>query len=398
MKPGPKIVALIFPPNEQYGREVIEGVIEMLGRRTTWQVIDLPHQRAGRSPLPRGGLVLDGAITWCDAPVDSWLDDLSLQGVRIVNCGRGWIGHPRISNITVDRTASLHPLYEHFRSLGVKHLIAADYRLQDNPHARASKEGMVADAASYGMTGQVFDIGGVKHPSEFQRRIYQPEREEALLGLLRDLPPSCGMICGTDYIGALVCNVARLLGLRIPEDLAIACIGNNVVARIASPPLTSIAADGRRVGRVACHLLAKLLETGADGPGEIRLGRDIYLLHIRESTVGFSMQAEMERARRFIEDQAPSGISLGDLARVTGLSANTLVKNYRKTFGISPVDAIHACRIGEVKRLLRNTTLPVAEIATRCGFGSASGLYNYFARHTGIIPSAWRDGAENPPP
>lgn len=102
--------------------------------------------------------------------------------------------------------------------------------------------------------------------AESPRRIHKPEREGPLLHLLRNLPPSCGMLCATDYIGSLACNVARLLGPRVPQDLAIACIGNNVVSRISSPPLTGIVPDGRLVGRAACRLLVKLLAARARTP------------------------------------------------------------------------------------------------------------------------------------
>ena len=189
MNHHPKVVALIFPPSEQYSREVIDGILATMKGRKDWQMIDLPHQRAGHSPFPRGGLRLDGALVWSDALIDQWLDDLAATGVRIVNCGRGWLGHPRISNITVDRTGALQPLYEHFRSLGLKQVIVAGYRLQKNPASRTSMEGIVADAAAYGMTGRVFDIGGVKDPAESPRRIQEPDREKPLLELLRNLPP-----------------------------------------------------------------------------------------------------------------------------------------------------------------------------------------------------------------
>ena len=63
----------------------------------------------------------------------------------------------------------------------------------------------------------------------------------------------------------------------------------------------------------------------------------------------------MERARRFIEANAHTGISMKNLTRITGLSVNTLVSNYRKAFGVAPVEAIHARRLGEAMRLMRET-------------------------------------------
>ena len=61
---------------------------------------------------------------------------------------------------------------------------------------------------------------------------------------------------------------------------------NNLAARIASPPLTSITPDGRKIGPLACRILARLFGGEGSGPESIHLSGQNYILHIRENTVG----------------------------------------------------------------------------------------------------------------
>ena len=44
------------------------------------------------------------------------------------------------------------------------------------------------------------------------------------------------------------------------------------------------------------------------------------------------------------------------------------------------------------KRLLRETALPVEQIARRCGFASGQHLAGIFKRLTGLTAGGWREG------
>lgn len=47
-------------------------------------------------------------------------------------------------------------------------------------------------------------------------------------------------------------------------------------------------------------------------------------------------------------------------------------------------------RMTVAKELLMHSTLPLTEIALRCGFHSASHFSNRFRQLHGVAPSAWR--------
>ncbi|MDR1280073.1 MAG: AraC family transcriptional regulator, partial [Opitutaceae bacterium] len=68
--------------------------------------------------------------------------------------------------------------------------------------------------------------------------------------------------------------------------------------------------------------------------------------------------------------------SLEQLARQARLSRTGLLRVFRKATGQSPIDFLIGLRIGEAKRLLRQTALDMTDIAFETGFGDS----NYFAR------------------
>jgi len=57
---------------------------------------------------------------------------------------------------------------------------------------------------------------------------------------------------------------------------------------------------------------------------------------------------------------------------------------------MAPLRWLTAARIGEARRLLEATDLPVEVIAARCGLGTAANLRLHLARDAGTTPSAYR--------
>ena len=60
---------------------------------------------------------------------------------------------------------------------------------------------------------------------------------------------------------------------------------------------------------------------------------------------------------------------------------------------MTPHQHVLALRVREATQLLRETRLPVAEVASRCGFSSQSALTHALRRQLGETPRAVRLGA-----
>jgi AraC-like DNA-binding protein len=59
--------------------------------------------------------------------------------------------------------------------------------------------------------------------------------------------------------------------------------------------------------------------------------------------------------------------------------------------GMPPRDFLRARQLATAVRLLLSTPLPVAEIAVRCGFGTAATFYRWFRAVHGTTPAAFRE-------
>ena len=104
--------------------------------------------------------------------------------------------------------------------------------------------------------------------------------EQARKLLERDPHIDC-LFCATDAIALGAMQYCRETGLRIPEDLMIASVGDSKVGRSAYVPLTSAHLHYKTAGRDAAALLMELLNDPRAVPRSQMLG---YELVCREST------------------------------------------------------------------------------------------------------------------
>ncbi|MFG2635315.1 GlxA family transcriptional regulator [Streptomyces sp. NPDC048362] len=83
-------------------------------------------------------------------------------------------------------------------------------------------------------------------------------------------------------------------------------------------------------------------------------------------------------------------LTLTDLARHAGVSVRTLTRRFHAESGVSPLQWLLHQRIERAKELLETTTLPMDQVATACGLGTADSLRTHLTRRTGLTPSAYR--------
>ena len=383
---GKFTVALIMPPVPSYSRALMQGVIQQHSASRPWHLIDLPHLKVGRSPLPFQHDRLDGAIVWADRR-DTWIERLAEEGVKVVNCGSAWIGEAGVASVYVDRKKVSATLVDHIRELGLRQLVIVGHLINRRPDMHRFLEGIASHARLCGMEVVLWELEGRNNPEDAPRRVLEADREQKLRALLAKIPKPAAIFCENDHIGVMICRVARLSGIRIPEDLAVVGYGENLIAQYCDPPLTSMSPPGVKVGAAAAELLAKWMNGVAPRADVVIPEVEI---EVRESTLGRSGSAELERVRRFIQRNDDQGLSLPTLAAVAGVSTRTLIRKYTAAFGTDPLEEWRQLRLEKAKRLLEDPEVPVGEVANRCGFSSQANFYNYFLRHVGMSPTAYR--------
>lgn len=109
------------------------------------------------------------------------------------------------------------------------------------------------------------------------RGTYAPlEAANAARDLLsaRDRPTA--ILCGNDLVALGVLKAARELGLRVPEDVAVAGFDDFEFAAAVDPPLTTVRMPGYEMGRQAARSLVRAVDAGeaaesSSFPVEVRL-------------------------------------------------------------------------------------------------------------------------------
>jgi AraC-like DNA-binding protein len=82
-------------------------------------------------------------------------------------------------------------------------------------------------------------------------------------------------------------------------------------------------------------------------------------------------------------------LALAELTAIAGCSVAQLERLCKRIFRLTPRQMIHKARLEAASRLLSGT-LPVTEVALRCGYGDHSAFSRQFRALTGLSPSEYR--------
>ena len=101
---------------------------------------------------------------------------------------------------------------------------------------------------------------------------------------------------------------------------------------------------------------------------------------------------KLARVMDYINDNLDKTLSLQAIAKVVDISPSYFNALFRESTGKPPHKYIIDQRIEEAKRLLIQTSKPIAEIAYQTGFADQSHLTRLMRRHTGLTPNTIRSG------
>ncbi len=102
----------------------------------------------------------------------------------------------------------------------------------------------------------------------------------------------------------------------------------------------------------------------------------------------------MRLAKNFIDKNYNEQIFVYLLADVAGVSEVHFRNEFKKCFGVPPLEYIKTVRINNAKQLLASGYHTVSDVATMCGFDSISYFSYEFKRLTGKSPKEYMNGDE----
>jgi AraC-like DNA-binding protein len=116
---------------------------------------------------------------------------------------------------------------------------------------------------------------------------------------------------------------------------------------------------------------------------------------LRDGQAPAPLPRQDERARaaaHCIETRSGEALTLDDVAAAAGLSPFHLLRVFRQSIGVTPHQYLMRVRLMQALRLLRDSTLPVTDVAYDSGWADLSNFNRAFQREFGRSPRALRKG------
>ncbi|MEV6652543.1 AraC family transcriptional regulator [Streptomyces sp. NPDC051219] len=110
----------------------------------------------------------------------------------------------------------------------------------------------------------------------------------------------------------------------------------------------------------------------------------------RDSASSGLTSRQLTSARELMETRISEPLPVAELASATGLSASQFSRQFRASTGKSPHQFLLQLRLDHARRLLRTTTLPIADLAAHCGFSHQEHLTRVMRAKLGTTPAAFR--------
>lgn len=209
---------------------------------------------------------------------------------------------------------------------------------------------------------------------------------------LTALPKPIGIFAADDIRARQASDAAKLIGARIPEDIAILGVDNDqILCETTSPALSSVKMQMQAAGFRAAEILHAVMTGTQDASGKpeiILYGGDVIA---RQSTRYHNTRDPLvTKCRELLENNLRTQFSVSDLLPHLHVSRRTLETRFKAATGHTIHQDLLSLRVNHAKSLLKTNQLSQDQIAESCGFHDASHLNITFRRILGVKPSAFR--------
>jgi LacI family transcriptional regulator len=295
--------------------------------------------------------------------------DLSSRGITSID----------IDDEAVGRIAATHLLEHSFPNL-------AAFGYWNTPWAITRAVHFAQEVERHGRSATLFCTAAGQMPA-FDLET-NPTRDD-VKSFLCNLPKPVGIFAGCDsWAVALICQ-ARLLGFRVPEDIAVLGVDNDEpLCETCCPPLSSIVIPWSEMGRQAAEYVLQHI-AGHATPRFTRMA-PLGVVTRRSTDVYAVSDPMISSVLNLIHAHAGRPLSVADILRQIPVCQHTLERRFKALIGRRILDEVRRVHVEQAKRLLIGTSLPMTEVARLSGFANAAKLSAAFHRETGHTPTAYR--------
>jgi LacI family transcriptional regulator len=377
-------IVLLIDFAEEYSKSLLKGISKYSRDHGPWVFCRMPL-------FHRETMGIDGILKWAlewgaDGIIGQMYNDKDI--VKVVEAGI-----PLIAQDFKERFKEIPNITGAYRETGV---MAADYFLKKgfkNFAFYGFKDIVWSRERAEGFEGRIQRAGYWVHYFEHRKArtselwYYKPS---SLSSWLKSLPKPVALMACDDNQGQHITEACRLSGLRIPEEVAVLGVDNDVMlCELSDPPLSSIALDVEKGGYDSAQLLDQMIRNGMTGAYDIvvkptqivtRYSTDIYATN--DTCIATSL--------KYIHQNIDKNLQVDDIVKQVPLSRRALEKRFHDITGYPIYKYIFNLRIEKFTKKLLETDMSIFEIAIDMGLNDSKNIARQFRQVKGCTPIEYR--------
>lgn len=366
-----KRIVLLLETSREFGRQLIIGIAHYSRLHGPWtfykEPVDLkssiPHLTSWK---PEGIIMRDSLIT-------EELLKLKIPTILAIHDSK----YPKdLPVIKTDSYAIAQMASKHFIEKGFKNLAFCGFDIYDWSEGRKYFFSQFNDEAGI----KTYNFSQLK---KLRKQNWDIEQRH-VMHWIRELPKPVGIFACNDDRGQNILEVCKLVGLKVPDDVAVIGVDNDpMICDTGDPPLTSIALNVETAGFEAASLLDQLFRKNKVLLKEIMVTPS-HIVQRQSSDILAVDDTEVAKAIHYIKSYAKKKIFIRDIVKTASVSRRTLEKRFRKTIHRSIYNEIQQVRIDWISKLLAETNLPISQITSFFDFTDSEHISRYFKMVKGI--------------
>jgi LacI family transcriptional regulator len=218
----------------------------------------------------------------------------------------------------------------------------------------------------------------------------QLEADAVSAAWISRLPQPVALFAANDRYAWLAIDACRATRRRVPEDVSILGVDNDLLlVDLVKPTLSSVQSGGYEAGITAGEVLSNLIARKRV-PDIVRIIPAQAIVTRNSTEVLAVRDDDVVSALSFIRQSSSKPIGVADVVAEVMVSRRNLERKFREVLGRSILREIRRVRIERACALLRDTSFEMPAIASACGFASHVRFSTVFRQLAGESPTSYR--------
>ena len=244
------VIGLHLGLHTEVGHRVLRGVLDYVDQHPSISLADFCFTED--TPVPPGAPPWTGKVDGMvmavayDRRMVGWVKN---GGVPTVNASSDFMDTPIVSVFSSPESLA-HKAVEHLHEIGYRSYLYVGVPKSDG--SRRRRDAISAELKRYDCKLHSVDI-------VWEDLIGKPVDRRVVSALTRIKKP-LAIVAYSDRFAVTIASLAQQMGFRIPEEVGILGVGDTAMARISSPPISTIRTAQERIGDEAARLVHRMIE------------------------------------------------------------------------------------------------------------------------------------------